>query len=155
MRSCFLLASSSVERQCSVASLLPTSSTDSAVILLHCYFSFFLQKHKQILYISFLLQSVPISRTSLIFQDVRIFSTLLFEEFWPMLLKTQLTVVVPRRPLWTSNPPPLLPPTRSCLRTTFPQILNPFVSTSHLLHMALIFLQVAPKKCLTSNWFWR
>ena len=62
-----------------------------------------------------------------------------------MLLKTQLTVVVPRRPLWTSNPPPLLPPTRSCLRTTFPQILNPFVSTSHLLHTALILLQVAPK----------
>ena len=91
------------------------------------------------------LQSALISRTRLIFQDVKIFSTLLFEEFWPMLLKTQLTVVVPRRPLWTSNPPPLLPPTRSCLRTTFPQNLNPFVSTSHLLHTALILLQVAPK----------
>ena len=70
-------------------------------------------------------------------------------------IKDSVDSVVPRRPLWTSNPPPLLPPTRSCLRTTFPQILNPFVSTSHLLHMALIFLQVAPKKCLTSNWFWR
>ena len=95
--------------------------------------------------------SPDISRTRLIFQNVRIFYALLFEEFWPMLLKTRLTVVVPRRPLWTSNPPPLLPPTRSCLRTTFPQILNPFVSTSHLLHTALILLQVAPKKCLTSN----
>ena len=42
---------------------------------------------------SSLLQSVPISRTRLIFQDVRIFSTLLFEEFLPMLLKTRLTVL--------------------------------------------------------------
>ena len=42
---------------------------------------------------SSLLQSVPISRTRLIFQDVNIFSTLHFEEFLPMLLKTRLTVL--------------------------------------------------------------
>ena len=68
--------------------------------------------------------------------------------FWGVptdVIKDSVDSVVPRRPLWTSNPPPLLPPTRSCLRTTFPQILNPFVSTSHLLHTALILLQVAPK----------
>ena len=61
--------------------------------------------------------------------------------FWGVptdVIKDSVDSVVPRRPLWTSNPPPLLPPTRSCLRTTFPQILNPFVSTSHLLHTALI-----------------
>ena len=71
-----------------------------------------------------------------------------YPPFWGVLadvIKDLVDSVVPRRPLWTSNPPPLLPPTRSCLRTTFPQILNLFVSTSHFLHNALILLPVGPK----------